>query len=125
MTIKSDGHPVPGNPNITDLPQQVNSGTESFGTRLRRLRLTRRLSQMQLATSLHVSVPAISSWEKGRTRPRHRRIAALGELLGVSTAELLGGEAREFSSDRLDESRAHIARVVGTTPDKVRILIEF
>ncbi len=101
------------------------SDIESFGARLRRLRVSRRLSQTQLAAHLSVSVPAISGWEKGRTRPRHGRIEALGALLGVSTAELLGTDSGKFSPDMLAESRAHIARVVGTTPDKVRILIEF
>ncbi len=116
---------MPGDRIATGPPPQSPAATESFGTRLRRLRVTRRLSQMQLAADLNVSVPAISAWEKDRTRPRHGRIDALGALLGVSTAELLGSDGREFSPDMLAESRAHIARVVGTTPDKVRILIEF
>ncbi|WP_268239162.1 hypothetical protein [Sphingopyxis bauzanensis] len=42
-------------------------------------------------------------------------------MLGVSTAEL----DSEFTPVLLATSRADIARVVGTTPDKVRILIEF
>ena len=125
MASESNVRPLPDGQMALDPLQQARPGTESFGTRLRRLRLTRRLSQMQLATNLNVSVPAISAWEKDRTRPRHGRIEALGELLGVSTAELLGSDGREFSPDMLAESRAQIARVVGTTPDKVRILIEF
>ena len=113
---------VPDLQPASDLRQQAQSVMESFGTRLRRLRVTRRLSQIQLATVLNVSVPAISAWEKDRSR--HRRVEALGAFLGVSTAELLGSADREFSSDMLAESRAQIARVMGTTPDKVRILIE-
>lgn len=98
---------------------------ESFGTRLRRLRRTRRLSQTQLASALRISVPAVSAWEKDRARPRHTRIEALGRILGVSNAELLGTDARRPSTDLLAESRVEIARLVGTTPEKVRILIEF
>ncbi|MBJ7439776.1 MAG: helix-turn-helix transcriptional regulator [Sphingopyxis sp.] len=101
------------------------SETEAFGARLRRLRRTRQLSQAQIAAALGISVPAVSAWEKGGARPRHGRMEALSRLLGVSTAELLGSDDREFSPDMLAESRAHIARIVGTTPDKVRILIEF
>ncbi|MBK6413485.1 helix-turn-helix transcriptional regulator [Sphingopyxis sp.] len=104
---------------------QARSGTKSLGTRLRQLRVTHRRSQMQLATKFNVSVPAVSAWEHDRPRPRHGSIAALGKLLGVSTAELLGSNGREFSPDVLAESRAHIARVVGTTTEKVRILIGF
>jgi len=125
MASENNVRPTPGARSATALMSDARSGSESFGTRLRRLRVTRRLSQMQLAAHLDVSVPAISAWEKDRTRPRHGRIEAIGELLGVSTAELLGNDRREFSPDMLAESRAHIARVVGTTPDKVRILIEF
>ncbi|WP_428630847.1 helix-turn-helix domain-containing protein [Sphingopyxis sp.] len=125
MASELNVRPRVGNQSVTDPLQQGRTGTESFGTRLRRLRVTRRLSQMQLASALSVSVPAISAWEKDRARPRHGRVEALGNVLGVSTAELLGSDGREFSPDMLAESRAHIARVVGTTPDKVRILIEF
>lgn len=125
MASESNVRPLPDDQMAMDPLQQTRAGTETFGARLRRLRVTRRLSQMQLAANLNVSVPAISAWEKDRTRPRHGRIEALGALLGVSTAELLGTDGGEFSPDMLAESRAHIARVVGTTPDKVRILIEF
>jgi transcriptional regulator with XRE-family HTH domain len=101
------------------------STSESFGARLRRLRLKRRLGQTQLAAALDVSAPAVSAWEKDRARPKHDRLDALGQLLGVSVAELLGDDVGEFSPDMLTESRAQIARIVGTTPDKIRILIEF
>lgn len=98
---------------------------KSFGARLRRLRRMRRLSQTQLASALGVSVPAVSAWEKDRARPHHSRIGALGRILGVSAAELLGTDAGRLSTDLLAESRVEIARLVGTTPEKVRILIEF
>lgn len=97
----------------------------SFGARLRQLRRTRGLSQTDLAARLNVSVPAISAWEKGRARPRHSRIAALGRILGVSDLDLLGQGHGAATPDPLAESRGQIARLVGTTPDKVRILIEY
>ncbi len=97
----------------------------SFGARLRQLRRTRGLSQTDLAARLNVSVPAISAWEKDRARPRHSRIAALGRILGVSDLDLLGQGHGAATSDPFAESRDQIARLVGTTPDKVRILIEY
>ncbi len=113
------GHQPP-----TDRTRQPGPETETFGARLRRLRVTRGLSQTQLAAALNISVPAVSGWEKDRARPRHGRLAALGDLLGVSVAELMGNNDREFSPDFLAECRAQIARIVGTAPEKVRILIE-
>jgi transcriptional regulator with XRE-family HTH domain len=108
-----------------DADQPAGAPRESFGVRLRRLRLKKRLSQVRLAAALDVSVPAVSAWEKDRARPKHGRLDALGRLLEVSVSELLGNDVPEFSPDMLAESRDQIARIVGTTPDKVRILIEF
>lgn len=98
---------------------------ESFGARLRRLRMARRISQSEIAGALGVSVPSISGWEKGRSQPKRSRVRALADILGVSTGELLGEEGGGYSTDRFAECRAQIARVAGTTPDKVRIVIEF
>ncbi len=114
----ANGAPLSGAP----LPAPIR---ESFGARLRRLRLKVGLGQIQLATALNVSAPAVSGWENDRTRPKHGRLDALGRLLGVSVSELLGDDVADFSSDMLAESRAQIARIVGTTPDKIRIVIEF
>lgn len=106
-------------------PMSPAADKESLGARLRRLRVTRRLSQADLAAALDVSVPAVSGWEKDRSRPRHDRVEALSHVLGVSTAELLGTDTGRLPTDMLAENRAQIAHVVGTTPDKVRIIIEF
>jgi len=106
----------------TSVPSSVG---ESFGARVRRLRVNQRLSQTDLAAALDVSVPAVSGWEKDRSRQRHDRFDALSNILGVTVAELLGTDLRSFATDLLAENRAQIAHAVGTTPDKVRIIIEF
>lgn len=97
---------------------------QAFGGRLQRLRAQAGLNQAQLADRMGVSAPAVSGWEKGRARPKHSRMAALAAILGVPTSELLGDSAPEALEDLIERSRAQIATMVGTSADKVRIIIE-
>lgn len=99
-------------------------GDDTFGTRLQRLRVRAGLNQADVADRMSVSAPAVSGWEKGRARPKHGRMAALAEILGVQTAELLGDHAPEELHDLVDRSRRQIALAMGTSEDKVRIIIE-
>lgn len=96
----------------------------NFGVRLRRLRVAKGVSQSQLATALGVSTPSVSGWEMGRVRPKAKRVHKLAALLGVSVSELLGMGGEGVLQDEISRSREKIAHVAGTTPDKVRILIE-
>lgn len=98
--------------------------TDHFGARLQRLRIRKGLSQSDIAAHLGVSAPSISGWEKGRTRPKHARLDALADLLGVTLADLLEEPEPEGVEDLIDRSRNQIARAMGTTADKVRILVE-
>lgn len=97
---------------------------DEFGARLQRLRVRRGLSQSDLAAAMNVSAPSISGWEKGRARPKEGRIQALADLLQVPLPELLGERESEGIRTLIDRSRGEIARAVGTTADKVRIVIE-
>ena len=62
------------------------------GAMIRRLREGRKLTQAQLAETLHVSDKAVSKWETGRGYPDISLIEPLSAALGVSVAELLSGE---------------------------------
>lgn len=97
---------------------------QAFGSRLQRLRAQAGLNQAQVADRMGVSAPAVSGWEKGRARPKHSRMAALAAILGVPTSELLGDSAPEDLRDLIERSRVQIASAVGTSADKVRIIIE-
>lgn len=98
--------------------------TDHFGARLQRLRIRKGLSQMDIAAHLGVSAPSISGWEKGRSRPKHARLDALADLLGVSLSDLLEEPEPEGIHELIDRSRDQIARAMGTTSDKVRITVE-
>ena len=58
----------------------------SLGTRIRRARERRRLTQPQLAEAVGVSVRAVGDWERGKTRPKNR-LGALEAFLGVNLTE--------------------------------------
>lgn len=57
---------------------------------LKQLRTQRSLGQKELATALHCSVPAVSTYETGRNEPDLDTLIAIAGFYGVSTDYLLG-----------------------------------
>lgn len=103
----------------------LNALDEDFGRRLQRLRKQRGLTLAQIAEQLGVSKPTVWAWEQGRSRPVGNRIDPLAGVLGVSRAELHpDANAVTPLNDLLARARGEIAAVAGTSPDKIRIMIE-
>ena len=101
---------------------------EAFGVRLLRFRTKAELSQAEVAKRMGVSAPSVSSWEKGRARPKRGRMAKLAAILGVQTSTLLedaSPEEVQGMQEQIDRSREQIARAVGVSIDKVRIIVEY
>lgn len=98
---------------------------EAFGARLQRFRTDAGLNQADVAKRMGVSAPSVSSWESGRARPKHDRMAKLAAILGVETADLLEDAAPEDVQDLIDRCREQIAQAVGLSPDRVRIFVEY
>ncbi len=96
----------------------------SLGTNLRRLREARGISQRILAQKIGVSMPTVSMWESDQRRPVLKRLNQICEILGVSAGELMTGAKSAELAGLLAQSREQIARFLGTSPDKVRIMIE-
>ena len=61
-----------------------------FGSRLRKLRKERGLSQEALAQALEVSRQAVTKWEDGSSLPSTANLFALSGFFGVPLAELTG-----------------------------------
>lgn len=97
---------------------------ESFGGRIRRLRLAKTMTQGELATRMSVSVPAVCGWEADRARPRPRRIEELADILGVGLSELLGLQEATSLPQEIASARQAIAKAAGVSADRVHINID-
>ncbi len=67
--------------------------TESFGSRLARVRKERGFTQVELAAKVGMIQAVISDYERDKLRPYADVVARLASALGVSTDELLGVKA--------------------------------
>ncbi|QPC98478.1 helix-turn-helix domain-containing protein [Qipengyuania soli] len=123
-----------------DLPEvgAVESGTETLGDRLRRLRMDSPHTMEELASLVGVTKPTLWKWETGKSRPRHDAIIRISDVFGVAEAELLYGErgsGRGVSVSRaasnatlamtVAEARRMIAQAAGIDPGQVSISIDF
>lgn len=67
----------------------------NFAEKLTELRKTRGWSQEELGERLGVTRQTVSKWELGATTPEMEKLAAISELFGVSTDELIKGSTAE------------------------------
>ena len=61
-----------------------------FKERLKELRLSKNLSQMQLAKETNISQSAIAKWELGKTEPTASAIIILAQYFNETSDYLLG-----------------------------------
>ena len=66
-----------------------------IGTRIRELRMKRRLSQEALADELHVSRQAVTKWENNLAKPSTANLFALCKVFGVSMDQLTASPSVE------------------------------
>lgn len=95
-----------------------------FALRLLRLRRERGMTQDKLAKALAVSVPAVSAWEAGRSRPKRERMEALAQIFAVPLVDLLGLNDEGAFPAQIANARKAIAMAVGVSEDHVRIQID-
>ena len=63
-----------------------------LGRNIRYLRISRGMTQRQLAEQLHVSVQAVSKWETGSAYPDLVLLLPIARLFSVTLDELFGRE---------------------------------
>ena len=85
-----------------------------LGDRIRELRNSRSLSQVELAKQLHVSKQTISNWENNNVPPSIDTLIRIANFFDVSTDYLLEfNNARKLNVEGLSDSQiAHIQAII-------------
>ena len=66
---------------------------EQIKNKIKELRISKKLTQQQLADKLHVTKQAISKWEKGKSIPDITSVELLSSFFGVSVDYLVNDGA--------------------------------
>ena len=69
------------------------------------------MTQEELASRLHVVRQTVSKWEKGLSVPDAELLIRLAEVLEVSVAQLLGGEAGTATEEKPDAMIEQLSRI--------------
>lgn len=77
----------------------LNTGKESFGHRLAKIRKSKGLTQVELAEKIGIIQVLISDYERDKLRPYHDMVARFALALGVSADELLGIKPSKFKGN--------------------------
>lgn len=78
--------------------------TELIGNNIKRMRVERRLSQDDLANTIHVTRPTISNWENGKAEPSSSQVINLAKTFEVTADEILGMSSGKQSVVVVDTS---------------------
>jgi transcriptional regulator with XRE-family HTH domain len=91
--------------------KEVDTGKETLGQRLARLRKERGLTQKQVAEGTGLIQELVSSYERGKLRLNADMILRFSEILSVSADELLRGSKKEPASTKRQPSIKLIRRM--------------
>lgn len=83
-----------------------------FANRIKYLRQTRELTQVQLADKLGVAKQSISNWENDNIMPSVDMLEKIADFFSVSTDYLLGREKRKSTDGSTID-------VTGLSPDQI------
>lgn len=75
-----------------------------IGKRIKELRITKNLSQKQLAEKIHVTQQVIALWETGKHEPKASYIYNLASFFGVTADYLIGLEDETGAKIRISDS---------------------
>ncbi len=86
---------------------------------IKRLRLSRNLSQVDLAKSLGVTKQSISNWENDNIQPSIEMLIRISNFFSVSTDHLLGLENKNYIevSGLTERQLAHITAIIDDIKD--------
>ena len=78
----------------------LNTGKESFGSRLSRIRKSKGFTQVELAEKMGIIQVLISDYERDKLRLHHDMVARFAQALDVSADELLGIKPSKGKEDK-------------------------
>ncbi len=81
----------------------MNKNNETFAERLKRLRMSKGLSQADLAKRIKVHNTHISRYERSESKPASRILNDLADVLSVSTDYLLNGKEEDAAVANLED----------------------
>lgn len=76
----------------------------SLGTKLRRLRHTKNMSQADMAFQLDISQPAYNKWETDQANPTIDKLLKISEIFEVDLQDLLDNESNVIISNNTFEN---------------------
>lgn len=91
-----------------------------FAVRLKRLRLSIALNQVQLADKLGVKKQSISNWENDNIMPSVDMLVKIADFFGVTTDYLLGREIHEQEAPQTLDVTGLTERQI----EHIRVLID-
>lgn len=71
----------------------------AIGSKIKTLRLSKSMTQEQLAKALHVSAQAVSKWENGKSYPDIHSLLLLSALFDVSLDQLIKGDLETMKQE--------------------------
>ncbi|MBR0439765.1 MAG: helix-turn-helix domain-containing protein [Bacilli bacterium] len=86
----------------------------SLGTRIKKFRTEKGLTQKELADQVHVTFQTVSKWEKDENEPDVSTLRELSKLFGCSLDDLLSEEEKETPKEELVEEVKEEQPVVKT-----------
>ncbi len=90
-----------------------------IGERLKKARLSKKLTQENLAESLNISIAYLSRIETGTTKINLKRLNEICNILGISESSILSG-ATDDSSNYLNSDLSEILK--NCSPEKQRLI---
>lgn len=93
-----------------------------FGDKIRTLRLSHNLSQVQLAEQLSVSKQTISNWENNNILPSIEMLVNISQFFSVSTDYLLELDNRTYIevTGLSEKQLAHIQQIINDILGKTK-----
>ena len=90
-----------------------------FGDRIKELRLSLGLNQIEFGKSLNVTKQSVSNWEKGNIQPSIDMLIRIASLYSVSTDYILGlNEKRTLDVSKLSNLQiAHLQNIINDMVD--------